>query len=197
MRCVLRALKRAKIPLWYTEGFNPHAYVMFSLPLSLGLSSTCEIMDIKLVEDMPFDELILRLNKALPEGIRILSAAEPVLKHTEIGTAEYFVSLTASCQTAILKQKFDEFINLEKIETEKLNKKKILVTIDIKPYIDIKKIDECEGKLEITLELPAGIPVNINANVVFDTFQKYSALEIMNFSIERTKILDTNGKLFS
>ena len=35
-RCMQRALKRSGLPIWYTEGFNPHAYVTFALPLSMG-----------------------------------------------------------------------------------------------------------------------------------------------------------------
>ena len=42
-RCVARAFHKAKLPMWYTEGFNPHAFVTFALPLSLGVEgpSSC------------------------------------------------------------------------------------------------------------------------------------------------------------
>ena len=46
-RAMSRALKRAGIPLWYTEGFNPHPYMSFSLPLSLGVESLCESVDLR------------------------------------------------------------------------------------------------------------------------------------------------------
>lgn len=38
-RCMQRAVKRAKLPVWYTEGFNPHPYITFALPISLGIES--------------------------------------------------------------------------------------------------------------------------------------------------------------
>ena len=38
-RVFSRAFARAKIDLWFTEGFNPHPYMSFSLPLSLGVES--------------------------------------------------------------------------------------------------------------------------------------------------------------
>ena len=43
MRAMTRAIRRANLPLWYTEGFNPHPYMTFALPLSLGMESLCEI----------------------------------------------------------------------------------------------------------------------------------------------------------
>ena len=69
-RCMARALSRAKIPLWYTEGFNPHPYMSFSLPLSLGVESFCESVDLRIVGDITNQEIKDNLNEMLPEGIR-------------------------------------------------------------------------------------------------------------------------------
>jgi radical SAM-linked protein len=44
-RCMMRAVRRARIELWYTEGFNPHPYVTFALPLPLGVESDGEPVD--------------------------------------------------------------------------------------------------------------------------------------------------------
>ena len=51
-RCMQRALRRAEIPVWYTEGFNPHPYTTFALPLSLGYESLCETMDLRITRMM-------------------------------------------------------------------------------------------------------------------------------------------------
>ena len=66
-RCMQRAFRRAKLPIWYSEGFNPRLYLMFPLALSLGFESMCEIMDFNLREPVPFAELQDRLNAVLPE----------------------------------------------------------------------------------------------------------------------------------
>ncbi|HBT64885.1 MAG TPA: hypothetical protein DEB10_09535, partial [Ruminococcaceae bacterium] len=63
-RTMTRALRRAGIPIWYTEGFNRHPYVTFASPLSLGFEGLCESMDIRLVQDMPMEELVAVLNSA-------------------------------------------------------------------------------------------------------------------------------------
>ena len=83
MRAMQRVFKRARIPLWYTQGFNPHAYLMFPLPLSLGIESEVELLDVALIEELDTEELKDRLNSTMPEGLSIISAGKPVMKHTE------------------------------------------------------------------------------------------------------------------
>ena len=63
-RCMLRAVRRSGLPAWYTEGFHPHMYLMFPLALSLGAESTCEVMDIRLTEEVPPAEILARLKPA-------------------------------------------------------------------------------------------------------------------------------------
>lgn len=47
-RCFARAFTRARIPLWYTEGFNPRPYMNFSMPLTLGVEGMREAVDIRM-----------------------------------------------------------------------------------------------------------------------------------------------------
>ena len=48
-----RILKRSGLPVYYTQGFNPHIYLSFNCPLSLGQESLCESCDIKTEEEAP------------------------------------------------------------------------------------------------------------------------------------------------
>lgn len=71
-RAFSRAFARANINLWFTEGFNPHPYMSFSLPLSLGVESMCENVDIRLLDDdISNEEIKIKMNSVLPEGINI------------------------------------------------------------------------------------------------------------------------------
>ena len=83
-RCMTRALQCAKLPIWHTEGFNPHPYVTFALALSLGFESSCEIMDFNLNEGVAFAKVKRALNDVMPEGIQILSVITPQRKVTDI-----------------------------------------------------------------------------------------------------------------
>ena len=86
-RAMTRVVRRAAIPLWYTEGFNRHPYLTFAAPLSLGYEGLRETMDLRLEEEMSMEELVSRLNEALPEGLTALSAAEAVAKAGDLAAA--------------------------------------------------------------------------------------------------------------
>ena len=73
MRLFQRAFKRAKLPLTHTQGFNPRPSVSIALPLSVGVESCCELLDFDLDgETVPVEEMKLRLNDALVDGVRVL-----------------------------------------------------------------------------------------------------------------------------
>ena len=76
MRTMQRVFLRAGYSLKYSEGFNPHPVISILLPLGVGASSECEMMDFQLLEDVDLSAMPERLNKAMPEGIVALSVAE-------------------------------------------------------------------------------------------------------------------------
>ena len=81
-RVVMRALHKSKLNIWHTEGFNPHPFVTFALPLSLGFKGVKETMDIKLLDDdYNKEEIISALNNCLPSGIKVYDVTEPVMKN--------------------------------------------------------------------------------------------------------------------
>lgn len=88
-RAMSRALKRAQIPLWYTEGFNPHPYMSFSLPLSLGVESLCESVDLRIIGDITNDEIKNRLNNVLPQDIKIVDVYDDFRDNSEIVYSDY------------------------------------------------------------------------------------------------------------
>lgn len=72
MRVFQRAFKRADLPLTHTQGFNPRPSVSIALPLSVGVSSDCELLDFALTDDsFTPEEIKGRLNDCLVEGVRV------------------------------------------------------------------------------------------------------------------------------
>lgn len=196
LRTFQRVFKRAGIPLWYTQGFNPHAYLMFPLALSLGIDSSVELLDIALIEQLPFDVLRDRINEKMPEGLRIVSAGEPVMKHTEIASAEYLIQLGCKCSAEEALEKLNGFLSQEKIEVEKRSKKKGVNLVDIKPHIGLISSECSDGKLVLELGLPAGQEFNLNTNVVIDAFDAFAGGIVDTIYTRRTKILTKNGESF-
>lgn len=72
MRLFQRAFKRAGLPLTHTQGYSPRPSVSIALPLSVGISSQCELLDFELTEnEVTYSEMIERLNAVLVDGVRI------------------------------------------------------------------------------------------------------------------------------
>lgn len=97
-----RAARRAGLPLAYSQAFHPQAKIQLASPLPLGFSSRCELVDIRLEEDVDLTEVSRRLQDAMPEGIRLLHAEavnplSPSLQ-AEVVAAEY----EAKCGGAVL-----------------------------------------------------------------------------------------------
>lgn len=93
MRTFQRAFLRAGLFVRHTEGFNPHAYVSIPLPLSVGFSSECEILECGLPQDVNREELPWRLTKALPEGITIHKCYDAERPVKDLAYVRYIITL--------------------------------------------------------------------------------------------------------
>lgn len=192
-RTMQRAMKRSKIPVWYSEGFNPRIYLNFPLALALGVESCCEVMDFEIVEETPYDEMLAALNRVLPDGLEFISMSAPVAKNRDIAFSEYEFNLSGSPEDNLLDG-FEEMMNRESIVTRKHTKKKGLVEMDIKPHINVISKEVNENGVILIVRLPAGQELNINSNVFCDALRNF--MGDMVISTKRTKILKENGEMF-
>lgn len=203
MRVMQRTFKRAKLPVWFTKGYNPHVYLMFSLPLSLGVSSDCELMDFGVdmsAGEPDYEDMKVRLNKALPEGLEIVTLYEPKTKHTEIGACEYTLEFYGDRSADEVLSLFNSFMAQDEILIEKrckVNMKKTVVTINIKPDITVLESRDSDGHAYISLRLPAGIKHSLNVVSVSTAFETFCGFEFDKICINRTKILTESGDIFS
>ena len=85
MRLFQRAFKRVGLYLTHTQGYNPRPSVSIALPLSVGVESHCELLDFTLEgEPVSCEEIMVRLNQTLVEGVRGLKVYESDTKIREI-----------------------------------------------------------------------------------------------------------------
>ena len=178
-RCMQRAVKRAKLPVWYTEGFNPHPYITFALPISLGIESLCESFDIKLTEEIPLEKIAEEINKGCPIGVNVINVAVPVMKAKEIEFASYDISFDDEG----LKDEIEKILSEKSLMTEKKTKSGIK-EIDIKPYIKEYKL--ADNKISIVLA--AGNIININPGLVTDIIEERIGRKLSNIKTVRTGI---------
>lgn len=92
-RTFARVLTRSGIPVWYTQGFNPHIKMVFSLPLSVGSEGECEYLDIKITEQMTFGEMKYRLDTVLTDELSVIDIYEPRDDFHDIAYAGYDIVL--------------------------------------------------------------------------------------------------------
>ncbi len=88
-----RVIVRACIPVWYTKGFNPHAKLVFSTPLSVGAESEYEFLDIRIDREMACEEIMERLNRELTEELCITEAYLPKADFSEIAWSSYRIEI--------------------------------------------------------------------------------------------------------
>ncbi|MCH5193081.1 MAG: DUF2344 domain-containing protein [Oscillospiraceae bacterium] len=196
LRTMQRAIKRSKIPVWYSQGFNPHIYLNFPLALSLGVTSRTEFMDFSVTENVDYDRIRDMLNEKMPEGLRIISVAEPVHPNKDIVFAEYIIRFRSEAGTEKMREELEKMMALPVIEIDKRSKSKGTVKLDVKPHFDIIKAEAEGDALTVFIRLPAGLKLNINSNVFVDTFSAVSGIQFSNIYAERTKILLSDGENF-
>src|SRR6056297_456208 len=76
MDTIRHGCRRAKLPLAFSEGYNPRIKLSLCQPLSVGMIGLNEYFDLMLSDDMKIDRYINDLNTSLPAGIKILEACE-------------------------------------------------------------------------------------------------------------------------
>lgn len=197
-RAMARAFKRAEIPLWYTEGFNPHPYMSFSLPLSLGVESLCESVDIRLVDDISNDEIKKRMNSVLPYDLKILDVYDDFRDNSEIVYSDYVYKFQFTDNEDALEKiksvlQSDEILALKK---GKQGKRRILKETDIKTFIDKYSLSIRDEVIVLNIRLLAGPDRNLNPSLLFDTIIRLINLDFEWKSIARISLLDKDYKEF-
>lgn len=194
-RCMARAMRRAAIPAWVTEGFNPHLFLTFALPLSLGQEGLDESMDIKLPDDFPIETLPDRLNAVLPPILPVTRAAEAVEKPAAIAAAEYRVALRADDGDPALTDTLAQFLAQDEIPVTKKSKSGDR-TINLRPYLGECTAEPAPDGAALRLVLPAGSSENINPALLTDAFAAAYGRPL-HISIVRTAIYDRDRKKFA
>ena len=142
-----RAVRRAGLPLSYSQGFHPQPRISLASALPLGFSSQAEVLDARLNEELPLEEIRSRLQETLPPDIRILEVKAvdeklPALQ-TQVLSAEYEARFPEGLETPDLDQVMAGVMAADSIPRERRGK-----AYDLRPLIE---------SLELTKD-PAGQP---------------------------------------
>ena len=141
-RTMKSVFARTGLPIWYTEGFNPHAKMVFSLPIPLGAESVCEYLDFRLTEDLPPEEVARVMSRSVTEELSVLEIYKP--GKSTLADIGYFSSEVRSGQPVDLSP-----LDGEKLVVMKRSKRGEKET-DIKPLVRFAGVRN-DGVLEATL----------------------------------------------
>ena len=173
--CMGRALKLSRLPVWYTEGFNPRIYMTYAMPLSLGVAGERECMDIRLTQPVPYGEVADRLGRHLPQGLEVLGAAAPEHKLEETAWADYEIALedgdSQSLQEAVTRLLGREALLVKK-HTKKGERE-----IDIKPVFAGTEVAPRPGGLLLTMRLPCSPSGSVNPGLLLEALKAYENRE--------------------
>ena len=195
-RCMTRAFRRTDIPLWYTEGFNPHPYLVFGLSLPLGVEALREPLDIRLNDDnYPMERVVEQLNSVMVPGMEFLEIAEPVFKPTEITKGEYSVEIPSDDPKALC-EKIKNVIENETITFEKKTKKKTFKTINVSEHLTDFRAVFHDNKVMLYFKLPAGNEFTINPVSFCNRLFEMTGDENILHRITRHKLLLKDGSEF-
>ena len=150
-----RAMRRAELPIAYSQGFHPQPKMSLAAALPLGFSSLCEMLDVRLNEEIPVEEIRLRLKDNLPTDIQVTNVESideraPALQ-TQVLSAEYHVQLTEPVDGSDLKRRVEELIQSESLPRERRGK-----FYDLRPLVEVLTVDTETSTLQMKLTAREG-----------------------------------------
>lgn len=153
VRTMHKIIVRSKLPLWYTEGFNPKPKMVFAAPLSIGTESLVEFMDLRLIERIDPALAISALNANMTDELVVLDAYYPESKLTDLKWLSYVITLNTIGASPELADKVNEALRADSMPVAK--KQKPEDAVDIKPLIRFASAVYDAGNIRIDCTLSA------------------------------------------
>ena len=148
-----RALRRAQLPVVYSQGFNPHVLTSFATALSVGCQSRGEVMEVEMAGEISPEEFAEKLNACLPDGLKVRRCASvpdsaPALM-AKVAEAGYDIT----APNADLTQAVEAFLKAEEVMVEKRSKTKTRL-VNIRPMVHeiTCAFDGKDSRLSMVLE---------------------------------------------
>lgn len=192
-RTVKSAFIRSKLPIWYTQGFNPHPKTVFSLPLSVGTASLCEFMDFRLCEELAGETVCERLNAVFPEGLHAIAAYAPQTKFSEIGWADYEIRIEAAPMD-VAEERVREAL-FGPIPVEKTTKAGTH-TVDIAPYVKLLAVRSVSEEIVLSVRLSCEEKTFVNPKYILEFLTEHIGFpsEKNDYSVCRTEVYFSDGE---
>lgn len=178
MRTMQRIIRRSDIPVEFSKGFNPHILLSIAQPLSVGMSSRGDYMDLMLLEEMPEEEILDRLNEVACTGIEFLDACkidESSKKKAPqamalIDEAKYTIKIKCNNEKKAVEE-IDQLVKSDNWEILKKTKKSEKI-VNIKHSIKEFKYWSKDERIVVNIICSCGSRENLSSKLVAEYLVK-------------------------
>ena len=169
-RTMQSSFLRSKLPIYFSEGFSPHPKVVFTPPLSVGVSSLTEFVDVKMVAEVSTEEIMEKLNASFPKGLAALSVYEPKFKFSDIKWGLYEIKFESCAPISEdICEKIREALSAEEIYIEKFSKKGEAKRVNIAGGIRFKGAEVQDGVICVRAKLSCDTENFVNPKYIGET----------------------------
>ena len=186
-----RAIKRARVPIAYSTGFNPHQLMSFATPLPLGMSSTSEFVDIRLETPMECEELKNALNAQMSLGME-LTEVRRMAEGEDTGAAllraaDHIITLDRKLENA--DEMLKSLENDAEWLIEKVGKKKKVREVDIRPMVYELRAENAESgeNTKLFARIATGSDQNLKVDLMLEYMYKKWGFEFDYLKIKVTR----------
>lgn len=179
-RLFRRALRRAKIELIYSQGFNPHPKINLVQPLSLGFESISDYFEIETLKEQDISSMISTLNESLPDGIMFTSGKELESGGKNLSSfvdfAEYKVFVPYR-NVEDAHHNLSKFLSQDQIMVNKRSKKaKKIISTDVKNFVhSIEILSADKEGLHLHMVLRSASNESLNPLHIINAFCDFSS----------------------
>ncbi len=134
-----RALRRADLPVAHSRGYNPRPRIGMACPLPTGVTGRAELLDVLLTRRLDTGEVVKRLNRVLPKGVRVIRGWEAALRGPALmalkGAAEYQALIRWDASAEALEAKLRDWAAQHAVVRERRRKGRMR-TYDLRPLVE-------------------------------------------------------------
>lgn len=197
MRTFQRCFPRTELDIKHTQGYHPHPIISVVLPLPVGQSSDCELLDFEVTQDSDGSGIAEKLNTGMPTGIRALACYEARRPIRELDglradvTLEYDAGVPEGAA-----ERLRALLVRDTLVIQKRTKRKELADVDIAPMIRRADVTADEHNVFIDITVQAQNP-GLNPQLIEKAIAAYRPELTPDFvRVRRRAILDANGQDF-
>jgi radical SAM-linked protein len=179
-----RTVRRAGLPLSYTQGFHPGPKIQIASALPLGFIGRCEIVDIWLDSDALDPHTASMLQSSAPPGLGILSVEAvdergPALQ-TQVASAEYEINLLDPLEASDLSERIAKLLQADTLLRQRRGK-----PYDLRPLVEDLQLKSLAGANGLFMRLSARNGATGRPEEVLDCLE----IPFENTRIERTRLI--------